>query len=155
MVILSVVFENFTYILCPSCLGFSCFKMMLPFNFFDLRHPADEHFFFLEIPSMYLFIVCSVLLQYSSMFLHFQGSTSLWLHHICTDFLMRCFVLFSIIFNLPPFSIGSKISSAIHLCLVFLLTLGICSSAVSEIATLKFTHYWSTSSAFPETSNLF
>ena len=48
---------------------FSFSTMMSPFV--GIKHPADEQVFFPEISSMFLYIVCSVLPQYISMFLHF------------------------------------------------------------------------------------
>ena len=71
--------------------------------FLSLGHPVDEHVFFPEILSMLLYIVCSVLLQYSLMFLHLFPLLFGFITFF-SDFLMQIFVFLSIIFYLPPFS---------------------------------------------------
>ena len=87
-------------------------RIFFPFSkmlllFFHFRNPVDEQVFFPEISSIFLYIVCSIRLRNSLMFLnlsliHFSLASS----HFC-DFLMQCFVFFSIIL-LASFPYGPK-----------------------------------------------
>ena len=124
---------------------------MVSFNsrvlFFDLRYTVDEPIFFPEISSIFLYIVYSVLLLYRLMFLQIIDPLLLGL--------ITFIFYFSLLIYTVLFSISSKIFWIIHFCFIFLSTLCICSTAASMSATLNFTHWWSTSLAFPETSNSF
>ena len=123
--------------------------------FIELRHPVNEHIFFLRISSMFLYIVCTVLLPHSSMFLHLSfihfSFTSSYLFLISLSIFHAVF--FSIDFYLSPFF--HKVKNILFVLFSFRKLELICSSAASVIATLNLTHCWSTSSASPKTSYLF
>ena len=76
-------------------------------------------------------------------------STSPWLHPVLPDFPVQYFLFSPVFFSLPSlfheiYNILNQSSSFIY----FLSTLGNCSTLASMTATLNFTHFWSTSSAF-------
>ena len=105
---------------------------------------------------MFLYIVYSVLPWYRSMFprlslIHFSLASS----HFFYDFLIQCSYFPLLFFTCYLIFVIFKISPFTHFCFAFLSTLGICSTIVSMTATLNCTHCWSTSSAPPDTSNLF
>ena len=73
---------------------------------------VDKQVFFPEISSLFIYIICSVLLYYRPPLFSF-------ITFFFSDFPMQYLVLFLIIFYLPPISMSFKIFSVIQFCLFF------------------------------------
>ena len=114
----------------------------------------DEHVFFPEISTMFLCILCSVLLWYSSLVSALVTDLLLWLHHIFfSDYLMQFFVLFPITFLLAtlfPYFPNYPQSSMFVLFSFRLLVFVLLMSA-ANLMSLNFAHCCSTFSASPKT----
>ena len=86
--------------------------------------------------------------------INLKSLLAIWLKKLIILCNSHCVASFNISFfnyvlhTVTSFFMNSKIFSVIHFCFVFCPTLGIYSTATSVMATLNFTHCWSTFSDF-------